>query len=80
MNSGFFDESAKTTLQTYRASHHVVMSIKVIIQAPGLNLQASVKDEALGELIRITHEFRDLESLPVSTSAGSVVQSYRTCG
>jgi hypothetical protein len=43
-------------------SYSVVMSIKVILQAPGLNLQASVKDEALGELIRITQEYRDQDA------------------
>jgi hypothetical protein len=37
------------------------MSIKVTIQAAGLNLQASVKDEALSELIKITQAFRDQE-------------------
>jgi hypothetical protein len=43
-------------------SYNVVMSIKVILQAPGLNLQASVKDEALGELIKITQEYRDQDT------------------
>ena len=43
-------------------SYSVVMSIKVILQAPGLNLQASVKDEALGELIKITQEYRDQDA------------------
>ena len=44
-------------------SYIVVMSIKVILQAPGLNLQASVKDEALGELIKITQEYRDQDAV-----------------
>src|SRR6266705_4835877 len=39
------------------------MSIRVILQAPGLNLQASVKDEALGELIKITQEYRDHDAV-----------------
>ncbi len=43
-------------------SYDVIMSIKVILQAPGLNLQASVKDEALGELIKITQEYRDQDA------------------
>jgi hypothetical protein len=38
------------------------MSIKITIQAPGLNIQAAVTDAALTELIRITQEFRDQES------------------
>ena len=38
------------------------MGIKVILQAPGLNLQASVKDEALGELIKITQEYREQDA------------------
>lgn len=45
------------------------MSIKVIIQAPGLNLQASVKDEALTELIRITQEFRDQAAAAAAATA-----------
>jgi hypothetical protein len=43
------------------------MSIKLILQAPGLNLQASVRDEALTELIKITQEFRDLEVATTTT-------------
>lgn len=38
------------------------MSIKLIIQAPGLNVQAVVTDAALAELIRITQEYRDQET------------------
>jgi hypothetical protein len=51
------------------------MSIKVTIQAPGLNIQAAVTDAALTELIRITQEFRDQESqgpasvLPISSDS-----------
>lgn len=44
------------------------MSIKVIIQAPGLNLQAVVTDDALTELITITQKFRDPDT--VATAAG----------
>jgi len=52
------------------------MSIKVILQAPGLNLQASVKDEALGELIKITQEYRDQEAaLAAAASAGAIETS-----
>ncbi len=35
------------------------MSIKVLVQAPGLNLQATVTDQALPELIRVTQAYRD---------------------
>lgn len=45
------------------------MSIKVILQAAGLNLQASVKDEALGELIKITQEYRDQDAALAAASA-----------
>ena len=38
------------------------MSIKLIIQAQGLNIQAAVTDAALSELIRITQEYRDQEA------------------
>lgn len=47
------------------------MSIKLIIQAPGLNLQAAVTDEALAELITLTQKFRD----PDAAAAGTVTQS-----
>ena len=43
------------------------MSIKVIIQAAGLNLQAAVTDDALPELITITQKFRDQDAM---SSAG----------
>jgi hypothetical protein len=46
------------------------MSIKVIIQAPGLNLQAAVTDEALPELITITQKFRDQDTAS-SSAAGA---------
>jgi hypothetical protein len=35
------------------------MSIKVIINKPGLNIQAWVKDEALPELLRLTQDHHD---------------------
>ena len=52
-------------------SYYVVMSIKIIIQASGLNLQASVKDEALAELIKITQQFRDQEATVAAASFGA---------
>ena len=48
------------------------MSIKVILQAPGLNLQASVKDEALGELIKITQEYRDQDAVSAAASTAAI--------
>ena len=45
------------------------MSIKVIIQAPGLNLQAAVTDDALPELITITQKFRDQDAASSSATA-----------
>ena len=50
-------------------SYDVVMSIKVIIQAPGLNLQASVTDDALPELITITQKFRDQDAVASAAAA-----------
>jgi hypothetical protein len=38
------------------------MSIKLVIQTQGLNIQAAVTDAALTELIRITQEYRDQEA------------------
>ena len=49
------------------------MSIKLVIQAQGLNIQAAVTDAALGELIRITQEYRDQEA--ESTGAMTTVSS-----
>jgi hypothetical protein len=43
------------------------MSIKLVIQAQGLNIQAAVTDAALGELIRITQEYRDQEAESTGT-------------
>ena len=48
------------------------MSIKVIIQASGLNLQAAVTDDALPDLIMITQKFRDQDA---AASAGVGPQS-----
>ena len=48
------------------------MSIKEIIQASGLNLQAAVTDYALPDLIMITQKFRDQDA---AASAGVVPQS-----
>jgi hypothetical protein len=45
------------------------MSIKVIIQATGLNLQASVTDDALTELITITQKFRDQDAVSAAAAA-----------
>ncbi len=44
------------------------MSIKVLIQAPGLNLQASVTDDALTELITITQKFRDQDAVSAAAA------------
>ncbi len=44
------------------------MSIKLIIQAQGLNVQAAVTDAALSELIRITQEYRDQEAESTDTT------------
>ena len=51
------------------------MSIKVILQAPGLNLQASVKDEALGELIKITQEYRDQEAALAAAASARAIET-----
>jgi hypothetical protein len=52
-------------------SYIVDMSIKVIIQAPGLNLQAAVTDDALPELITITQKFRDQDATSSTGGAPS---------
>lgn len=38
------------------------MSIKLLIHAPGLNLQAAVTDDALAELIAIMQKYRDQDT------------------
>ena len=43
------------------------MSIKISINAPGLAIQAHIKDEALPELLKLTQEHRE-ESSPFSES------------
>jgi len=48
------------------------MSIKIIIQASGLNLQAAVTDDALPDLIMITQKFRDQDA---AASSGAGTQS-----
>lgn len=35
------------------------MSLKISISAPGMNISAALKDEALPKLIQLTQEFRD---------------------
>jgi hypothetical protein len=35
------------------------MSLKILISAPGMNISAALKDEALPKLIQLTQEFRD---------------------
>jgi hypothetical protein len=35
------------------------MSFKILINAPGMNISAALKDEALPKLIQLTQEFRD---------------------
>lgn len=35
------------------------MSLKISINAPGMNISAALKDEALPKLIQLTQEFRD---------------------
>ncbi len=58
------------------------MSIKLSISAPGMAIQAHVKDEALPELIKLTQQFREESSpsgeslvgatvLPVGNSSGT---------
>jgi hypothetical protein len=46
------------------------MSIKVIIQASGLNLQAAVTDDALPDLIMITQKFRDQDAAAAPSGVG----------
>jgi len=62
------------------------MSIKVIIQAPGLNLQGIVTDDALPELITITQKFRDQDAtastagLPASTTGAKELSTNGSPG
>lgn len=46
------------------------MSVKIVITAPGINLSASLKNEALSELIQLSQKFRDDTEVPVQTAAG----------
>ncbi len=70
-SSALIQASRRINLTTYNiVSYSVVMSIKVIIQAPGLNLQASVTDDALTELITITQKFRDQDAVSAAAAAG----------
>ncbi|MBI3414603.1 MAG: hypothetical protein HY043_04665 [Verrucomicrobia bacterium] len=50
------------------------MSIKISINAPGMAIQAHVKDEALTELIKLTQEYRE-EIGPFSESPVSAARS-----
>jgi hypothetical protein len=53
------------------------MSFKIVIQAPGLNLSANLKDEALVSVIQIIQQQRDdsAPAMPVSTVSNLAVQS-----
>src|SRR5690242_1531144 len=53
------------------------MSIKISINAPGLAIQAHVKDEALPQLIKLTQEYRE-ETGVTAESVGSVSASPTT--
>ena len=46
-------------------SYSVYMSIRIILEAPGLSLSAQVKDSALAELIHLVQENRD-DSAPAA--------------
>ena len=50
------------------------MSIKISINAPGLAIQAHIKDEALPELLKLTQEYRE-ESSPFGESPSGAVKS-----
>jgi len=47
------------------------MSIRIVIQASGLNLSASLKDEALTTILQLIQEKRD-DSAPATPSGGGV--------
>jgi len=49
------------------------MSFKIVIQAPGLNLSANLKDEALANLIQLIQEKRDDSVAAPSASAATTV-------
>jgi hypothetical protein len=44
------------------------MNIKISVSAVGLNLNATLKDEALPHIIKLTQEFRDEQSVPSSSA------------
>ena len=50
------------------------MSIKIVVQASGLNVSASLKDEALTTLLQLIQEKRDDS---VSTTATSITQAVQ---
>ncbi len=47
------------------------MSIKISITAPGMAIQAQIKDEALTELIKLTQEFREESSATTDPAVGA---------
>jgi len=51
------------------------MPIKISISAPGMAIQAQVKDEALAELIKLTQQYREESTAPVSDQLGSGIGS-----
>lgn len=50
------------------------MTIKISISAPGMAIQAQVKDEALAELIKLTQQYRE-ETASASEMSSSVIGS-----
>lgn len=58
----------------------MIMSIRVILSAPGFNLQAFLREEALPQIIKLTQEFRDDKALaesavPVADRSGQSAAS-----
>lgn len=47
---------------------HCLMSIKISITAPGMAIQAQVKDEALAELLKLTQQYREEGTRPGEAS------------
>jgi hypothetical protein len=58
------------------------MSIKVIIQAPGLALQAQLRDDALPVLIKLTQDFREEQAvaMPAPATGGTAASQSGSGG
>ena len=67
----------KTVDTLYDMSYYCRMSFKIVIQAPGLNLSANLKDEALPTLLQLVQEKRDDSA---AATSGAAVPTHSVSG